>query len=123
MRRRLHDIAALTPRRRALRTHGTSAEAVLWKRLKKRQLHGRKFRRQHSVGRYILDFYCPAERLAVELDGAHHFTPAGQEHDAQRTRTLNDLGIRVVRFENRRVFEEPEAVLATIAAAFVGRPR
>ena len=115
---RYANLPPLRPCRRALRNGGTSAEAALWNLLKKRRLGGRKFRRQHSVGRYVLDFYCPAERLAVELDGAHHFTPAGQERDVRRTRYLNTLGIRVVRFENRRVFEAPEAVLAGIAAAF-----
>ena len=83
---RYANLPPLKPRRRELRTYGTSAEAALWNLLKKRQLRGRKFRRQHSVGRYILDFYCPSERLAIELDGAHHYTPAGQDHDARRTR-------------------------------------
>ncbi len=115
---RLNNLPAQKPTRRHLRTHGTPAEAALWLRLKRRQLLGRRFRRQHGVGPYILDFFCPSERLAVELDGAVHDDPARRAYDAERTRHLNAVGIRVVRFENRAVFERPEAVLAAIAACF-----
>src|SRR2546430_11027834 len=66
----VHNVARLKPRRRELRRRLTIAEARLWNHLKESSLRGRKFRRQHSVGPYILDFYCPGERLAVELDGA-----------------------------------------------------
>lgn len=107
-----------TPSRRHLRTHGTPAEAALWLRLQRRQLQGRRFRRQHSIGPFILDFYCPPERLAVELDGAVHDDPAQRAYDEARTAWLAEQGIRVVRFENRLVFECPEAVLAAIAAHF-----
>ncbi|MEM9997829.1 MAG: endonuclease domain-containing protein [Bacteroidota bacterium] len=107
-----------TPLRRHLRTHGTAAEAVLWTRLKNRQVAGRRFRRQHSFGPYVVDFYCPAERLAIELDGAPHFTPDGHARDAARDQHLAAAGVRVLRFENRIVFAHPEAVLATIRAAF-----
>jgi very-short-patch-repair endonuclease len=110
----IHNRKEMEVYRKQLRNHSTSAEATLWKSLQKRQLEGRKFRRQHSVGYYILDFYCPAEKLAVELDGAGHFTEAGQAYDARRTAYLNDLGIRVVRFENREVFEDLEGVLSKI---------
>ncbi|WP_300699177.1 endonuclease domain-containing protein [Bacteroides sp.] len=106
------------PLRRELRTHGTPAEATLWRMLKAGQVSGCKFRRQYSVGAYVLDFYCPAARLAVELDGAPHFTPDGARHDEQRTRYLEQVaGIRVLRFENRMVFEQPENVLRHIEEA------
>lgn len=104
--------------RQHLRTHGTPAEAVLWGYLQRRQLRGRRFRRQHGVGPYVLDFYCPAERLAIELDGAVHADPVRHAYDAVRTRHLAGVGIRVLRFENRAVFDAPEVVLATIEAAF-----
>ena len=107
-----------TPLRRHLRTYGTPAEGALWRSLQRTQLGGRRFRRQHSIGPYIVDFYCPAERLAVELDGAGHFTPEGRVYDEARTDWLAGRGVRVVRFENRQVFEQPEAVLAAIAAHF-----
>ncbi len=66
----------------------------------------------------MLDFYCPKEQLAVELDGAVHFEPARAAYDAERTRALEALGIRMVRFENRAVFEQPDGVLAAIASHF-----
>ncbi|WP_420456345.1 endonuclease domain-containing protein [Rubrivirga sp.] len=103
--------------RQRLRTDGTPAEAALWRRLQRRQLGGLRFRRQFGVGPYVLDFYCPAARLAVELDGAVHDDPARAAYDATRTHHLARVGVRVIRFENRRVFDEPDAVLAAIAEA------
>ena len=96
------------PFRQHLRTHGTSAEAVLWMSLKRRQLGGFKWRRQFGVGPYVLDFYCPAARLAVELDGAVH--DGRQSEDTERTQALATLGIAVFRFENRLVSEQLESV-------------
>ena len=114
----LHNRKSLKARRKQLRNHGTAAEAVLWTRLKKRQLYGRKFRRQHSVGPFIVDFYCPAERLALELDGAIHDDPEQARYDHERTRFLNQMGIRVIRIKNRAVFSSIEMVLAHIAGHF-----
>jgi very-short-patch-repair endonuclease len=76
---------------------------------------GKKFRRQHSVGPYILDFYCPECRLAVELDGQGHFNSMMSEYDYRRDEYLKKLNIRVVRFENRLVFENLEGVLHMIS--------
>ncbi|MEX2235405.1 MAG: endonuclease domain-containing protein [Cyclobacteriaceae bacterium] len=104
--------------RKYLRNFSTSAEAALWILLKGKQLAGRKFRRQHSVGNYILDFYCPSEKLAVELDGEHHFTEEGIKYDEKRASYINQLDIRIVRFENSEVFTHPEAVLAKIKSYF-----
>ncbi|GAB5536907.1 MAG: hypothetical protein Rubg2KO_31560 [Rubricoccaceae bacterium] len=106
-----------TPARRFLRSHGTHAEAVLWLRLKNRQLERHRFRRQYGIGPYILDFCCPAVGLAIELDGAVHDMPSSLVYDAARTDALADEGLRVLRFENRRVFEDLEGVLEEIAAA------
>gem|GEM_PF-494710 len=101
--------------RRSLRTSGTKPEAILWKMLKKRQVAGLRFRRQHAVGPYVLDFYCPEAKLAIELDGYHHFTPEGQEHDQQRTEFINRAtGIHILRFENQVVFDNPEMILGAI---------
>ncbi|MBK0402683.1 endonuclease domain-containing protein [Adhaeribacter sp. BT258] len=104
--------------RKEPRNNLTPAEAALWKALQRGQLDGRKFRRQHSFGNYILDFYCPAEKLAVELDGKHHFSDAGFEADLVRTEFLNGYGIRVLRFENKEVFENLDGVLQEIRNAF-----
>ncbi|GAB3510166.1 hypothetical protein GCM10027341_48240 [Spirosoma knui] len=91
-------------------------------RLRNRQLDGRKFRRQFrrqfSVGNYVLDFYCVSEKLCVELDGAPHFTKEGILYDEERTAFLTNLGIRVLRFENKSVFKSIEGVLNTIERYF-----
>ena len=104
--------------RKELRHHLTSAEAVLWSALQRRQLEGRKFRRQHGIGKYVVDFYCPSEKLAVELDGAVHFTPEGKKHDEHRDAEIHQLGIQILRYENREVFENLEAVLEDIKRHF-----
>jgi very-short-patch-repair endonuclease len=113
-----HNRPALEPFRRKLRKRLTPAEATLWKILKSSQLDGRKFRRQHSVGPYILDFYCPEESLCIELDGQVHYNEIAAEHDAKRKQFLNTVGIKVLRFENRFVFEETEYVLQRISSEF-----
>jgi very-short-patch-repair endonuclease len=112
----IHNRKELEQNRKALRNNCTSAEATLWLYLKGKQL-GKKFRRQHSVGNYIIDFYCATERIAIELDGAHHFTEAGMRYDEARTKYLNGLNIKVLRFENRMVFEDIERVLEQIKTA------
>ncbi|MEO7992545.1 MAG: DUF559 domain-containing protein [Chryseolinea sp.] len=113
----IHNRKNLKHFRRDLRNNSTSAEAVLWNHLKESKL-GKKFRRQHSVGNFILDFYCPTERIAIELDGAHHFTDEGIKYDEVRTQYLNSLNIKVIRFENVKVFEDLEGVLDEIRACF-----
>jgi very-short-patch-repair endonuclease len=115
---RLHNLNRFKTRRRDLRSSLTSAEARLWLHLQSGKLGGRKFRRQHGVGPYVLDFYCPAERLAVELDGAAHDHDAAFKRDEARTNYLREVGIRVLRFENRLVIDNLEGVLAEIAGSF-----
>jgi len=117
----LNNLPHKKEERQTLRNNSTSAEAVLWNRLKSSQLKGRKFRRQHSIGEFILDFYCPQEKLAVELDGAGHFTASGNLHDAARTEYLNAVGIRVIRFENKLIWSALESVLHSIESSFNGR--
>ncbi|PJJ53349.1 endonuclease domain-containing protein [Hymenobacter chitinivorans] len=114
----IHNLIQEKDHRRQLRRHLTPAEALLWRTLQRSQLAGRKFRRQHSIGSYIVDFYCPAEKLVVELDGAGHFTVSGEAHDVERTAYLNKQGIQVLRFENKLVLEQMDGVLAGIEAAF-----
>ncbi|GAA4013476.1 hypothetical protein GCM10022408_28200 [Hymenobacter fastidiosus] len=114
----IHDLPSQKAVRRELRIHLTKAEATLWRALQRNQLAGRKFRRQHGIGQYIVDFYCPAEKLVIELDGAHHFTVSGEAKDVERTAYLNKLGLTVLRFENRLVLEQLDGVLAGIEAAF-----
>jgi very-short-patch-repair endonuclease len=113
-RRLIHNLESSNERRSELRNNLTSAEAVLWLQLKNRKLDGKKFRRQHSIGPFIADFYCPECRVIVELDGAGHFTETGAERDARRTEFLKRFGVRVIRFENRAVFKNMEGVLEAI---------
>ena len=110
----IHNRRSVKDLRQALRKSPTEAEERLWSKLRRSQLAGKKFRRQHSIGRYILDFYCPEVRLAVELDGSVHSHPTAGERDLDRTRFLEGLNVRVLRFENRLVFENLEGVLEMI---------
>lgn len=118
MNKRIHNRKYLESYRKKLRKSLTPAEATLWKNLQNRKLKGRKFRRQHSIENYIIDFYCPEERLAIELDGEIHFNELAQEKDKIRTERLNELRIRVIRFENKMVFEGLAQVLQEIEDNF-----
>ena len=100
--------------RSSLRNRSTSAEAELWEELKSKKLEGRKFRRQYSIGSYIVDFCCPSERLIIELDGDPHGESQKIEKDEIRDNYLEGLGFIVLRFENRFVFQEPEYIKSEI---------
>ena len=114
----IHTLPRLKEYRTELRSSLTPAEATLWTMLKNSQLDGRKFRRQHSIGNYILDFYCASEKLAVELDGANHFTDNARDYDRERRHYLESKGINVIRCENKRVFDEPDWVIDFIRGNF-----
>lgn len=86
--------------------------------LKGKQLDGRKFRRQHSFANYILDFYCPEESLAIELDGQGHFEATQAAYDRERELFLKTYGIRVLRFENKWVWNNPEGLLEIVKGYF-----
>ena len=100
--------------RKKLRNNATSAEAALWNLIKNKKLNGLKFRRQHSLGKYIVDFYCSSERLIIELDGNPHGLYSRIEKDQERDDFLLTLGYKILRFENRFVFQDPDFVLAEI---------
>jgi very-short-patch-repair endonuclease len=117
----LHNHPILKNRRKELRNNATPAEQQLWSMLQRSNLGGYKFRRQHSVGSYILDFYCPSERLVVELDGDSHFTDDAMEYDRIRTEYLNALNIKVVRFLNTDVYDNLNAVCERILEEITGR--
>ena len=103
--------------RKELRNSLTAAEAVLWHNLKGSQLLGKKFRRQASIGRYIVDFHCPECGLVIELDGERHFSITIDEYEAERTKYLEAEGLRVIRFENKELYENLEGILETIKEA------
>src|SRR5436190_11988857 len=92
----IHNLPPLKEYRDDLRKNLTPAEAAFWNLVKNSRLDGRKFRRQHSIGSYILDFYCPSEKLAIELDGAGHFSSKGEACDRERTAYLESHDIRVI---------------------------
>jgi very-short-patch-repair endonuclease len=101
-------------RARELRRSLTLPEVLLWQALRKRGLHGARFRRQHPIGPYILDFYCDAARLAVEIDGSSHDTPDQARHDARRTDWLTQRGVAVLRIPARDVLADMAGVLEGI---------
>ena len=98
----------------SLRNNLTSAEASLWNLLKSRQIEGVKFRRQYSLGNYIADFCSPSHKLIIELDGAVHGDYHQVEKDTIRDQYLEGLGFKVLRFENKLVFQAPDYVLGEI---------
>ena len=113
-----HNNKRLLSLRKKLRSNLTPAEAFLWNHLKAKQLEGKKFVKQHSIGNYIVDFYCASEKLIIELDGEVHNNSTAQEYDERRTVYLNELGYAVIRFENKFVFDHLPSVLKEIKNSF-----
>ncbi|KKP80900.1 MAG: hypothetical protein UR80_C0015G0002 [Parcubacteria group bacterium GW2011_GWB1_35_5] len=97
-----YNITKLKNRRRELRKESTPQEILLWERLRNRKL-GVKFRRQHSIGGYILDFYCPEKKLIIELDGEIHNRNDAKKNDAVRDKFFEELEYKVLRFKNDEV--------------------
>lgn len=100
----------------------TEVEKILWRHLRAGQLGGVKFRRQHPLGVYILDFVSLEARLVIELDGGQHAAETQAAHDGRRTRYLEDEGFLVLRFWNNDVMENLTGVLETILAALTSKP-
>jgi very-short-patch-repair endonuclease len=112
--KKLHDAPTMTGKRRELRNNCTPEEAILWERIRKRQIDGLIFKRQHSVGGYILDFYCGSKRLAIEIDGMHHLNKDIKRYDDIRTEFLNSHNIKVIRFMNSQINNDLQSVLNEI---------
>jgi very-short-patch-repair endonuclease len=100
-----------------LRWNMTKAEKLLWDRLKEKKLNGYKFRRQHPILRFIVDFYCHSENLVIELDGEVHNDEFQNQYDEERTKVLVESGLKVIRFKNEEVFDEIENVIEEIRNA------
>ena len=100
--------------RRGLRKNMPKAEQVLWSALKNKQLNGSKFRRQYSIENYILDFYCPQAKLAIEVDGPTHFRESAIQKDQKRTLHLKSYNIQIIRFTNNEIYENLEGVIGKI---------
>ncbi|MCL6505403.1 MAG: DUF559 domain-containing protein [Bryobacteraceae bacterium] len=99
---------------RKLRREQTDAEKLMWALLRDRRLAGCKFRRQHPVEPYVVDFFCHELQLAIELDGGQHNTEEGKQHDQRRTQFLAEKGIRVLRFWNHDVLQDTDTVLQAL---------
>jgi very-short-patch-repair endonuclease len=110
----LRNDPSLKERRRELRRNQTEAEKTFWAHVRNGQFHGMKFFRQYSVGPYILDFYCPVKKLAVELDGGQHNQTENMEYDAARSEYLSAHGIEVLRFWNNDVLLDVQSVLTRV---------
>jgi very-short-patch-repair endonuclease len=101
-------------RAKALRKDSTSAEKLLWKILRNREIKKLKFRRQHPIGHFILDFYCHELRLGIELDGDIHEIDFVKKHDNKRQAILRKLGITIIRFDNEIILSNPDSTLKEI---------
>jgi very-short-patch-repair endonuclease len=97
-----------------LRKTATEPERVLWSMLRSKQMVGLRFRRQQPIGSYIVDFYCSAAKLVVELDGEQHATAEAREYDEARTEWLNERGIRVLRIANGDLLKDREMAIERI---------
>jgi very-short-patch-repair endonuclease len=104
----------LKSRSQELRSMMTDAEIALWSKLRRKQLFGTQFYRQKPIGDFIVDFFCPAAKLVIEVDGGQHYTEEGRCSDAERDEHLKCLGLNVLRFSNSDVIENIDGVVAMI---------
>jgi len=111
---RLYNRKVQKKLRQSLRNDAPKAERLLWWRFRGRQVDGLKFRRQYGVGDYVIDLYCPAAKLAVEVDGESHFDPVAEGKDARRQAFIESFGILVLRFKNPEVYDSLDWVVDEI---------
>lgn len=102
-------------KRRQLRNNITKAEKLIWDKLRDRQLENCKFRRQYSVDKFVIDFYSPEFKLAIEIDGDSHFQDGAAEYDKARQEFIESAGIKFLRFTNNDVYANLPVVLENIA--------
>ena len=101
-------------KRRSLRQDIVKAEKVIWGKIRNRQIEDCKFRRQYSVDKFVIDFYNPILKLAIEIDGESHFEEGAAEYDRERQSYIESLGIKFIRFTNNDVYENLDGVLVRI---------
>jgi very-short-patch-repair endonuclease len=111
---RIFNTAKLKERRRKLRNNQTFAEKHLWQHIRRKQICGIQFYRQYGIGSYIADFYAPAIKLCIEVDGKQHYTSTGREYDTIRDDFMKSLRISVLRFPNEEVLENTENVMKLV---------
>lgn len=114
---KIYNRAEQKQKRQHLRRNATKAEAILWSRLRGKQMLEHKFRRQFGVGVYVIDFYCPELKLAIEVDGDSHFTEPRREYDQERQRFVEAFDIHFLRFTNEQIYNHIDNVLETISLA------
>jgi len=111
----LYNQTAQREKRRSLRNNMPLAEQIVWSALRGRQIEGCKFRRQYSIDVFVVDFYAPELKLAIEIDGDSHFQDGAQVYDAQRETFLMSKGTYFLRFTNQQVYNNLEGVIMAIA--------
>ena len=112
--RKIYNQSSQKLKRQNLRRQMPRAEVILWNKLRRRQIAGVKFRRQYRVDRFVLDFYCPQLKLAIEIDGPTHQSAEARDYDQFRQRIIEGLDIQFLRFTNRDVYQNIDGVLDTI---------
>lgn len=112
---KLYNKSTEKDKRRSLRKNMPIAEQIIWAKLKGRQIEGCKFRRQYSIGAFVVDFYSPEVKLALEIDGDSHFVEGAQEYDNEREAFLMDKRTNILKFTNSQIYEELDNVLEAIA--------
>jgi very-short-patch-repair endonuclease len=112
---KLYNKTSEKDKRQSLRNNMPLAEQLVWARLKGKQIEDCKFRRQYSVGAFVIDFYTVEIKLAVEIDGDSHFTDGAEVADRERQSSIESSGIEFLRFTNRQVYEELDAVIEAIS--------
>lgn len=119
----IYNNPGLKDRRKILRNNMPEPEQIIWYYLKGRNLNGYKFRRQYSVGPYVLDFYCPELRLGIEIDGDSHFVSKALKNDKVRQEAIELQNIKIIRFKNNDVTDNIEAVIEKILEYLPGSPK
>jgi len=118
---RLFNKTSEKEKRRTLRRNMPPAETILWSQLRGKRLEGCKFRRQYSIGPYIVDFYSPHLRLAIEIDGESHFVDGALQRDQVRQAFIESAGVTVLRFTNQDIYDRLEGVIDKILEKIPGK--
>lgn len=113
--RKILGLKKTIPLRRRLRRNQTPAEKLFWSKILNKQFKGLKFIKQHGIDRYIVDFCCRSKKIIIEIDGDSHATNQGIKIDKERTRFLESLGYRIIRYNNRDVLNNIEGVFADLS--------
>jgi very-short-patch-repair endonuclease len=116
----LYNKASEKEKRQRLRNNMSPAEKVIWAVLRNRQIEDCKFRRQYSIGAFVIDFYAPELKLALEIDGDSHFQAGAIAYDKERQSFLESKGTQILRFTNQQVYEDLDSVTEAIAQTIRG---